>query len=73
MVWILDSIFQTKYGTNFGFKLGIWYFANNTHGLRRLKVIDVTALRCHGEYGATASVNHWRGAVSDKLSMMMMT
>ena len=63
--------FKTKYGTNISFKLGVWDSANKTYDSRRLKVINVPVLKSHGGYGVTASVKHYMGVVSDKLSREM--
>ena len=63
--------FKTKYGTNVSFKLGVWNSANKTYDSRRLKVINVPVLKSHGGYGVTASVKHYMGVVSDKLSREM--
>lgn len=60
--------FKTKYGTNVSFKLGIWDFANKTYDSDRLKVINVPVLKSHSIYGVTASVKHYMGVTSDKLS-----
>lgn len=60
--------FKTKYGTNVSFKLGIWDSANKTYNSNRLKVINVPVLKSHGIYGVTASVKHYMGVGSDKLS-----
>ena len=63
--------FKTKYGTNVSFKLGIWDSANKTYDSNRLKVINVPVLKSHGGYGVTASVKHYMGVASDKLSREM--
>ena len=63
--------FKTEYGTNVSFKLGVWDSANNTYNSNRLKVINVPVLKSHGGYGVTASVKHYMGVVSDKLSRAM--
>ena len=60
--------FKTKFGTNVSFKLGVWDSANATYDSRRLKVINVPVLKSHGGYGVTASVKHYMGVVSEKLS-----
>jgi len=60
--------FKTKYGTNVSFKLGVWDSVNRTYDSRRLKVINVPVLKSHSIYGVTASVKHYMGIVSDKLS-----
>ena len=63
--------FKTKYGTNVSFKRGVWDSANGTYDSRKLKVINVPVLKSHGGYGVTASVKHYMGVVSDKLSREM--
>ena len=63
--------FKTKYGTHVSFKLGVWNSANKTYDSRRLKVINMPVLKSHGGYGVTASVKHYMGVVSDKLSREM--
>jgi hypothetical protein len=60
--------FTTKYGTRVSFKMGIWNSTNSTYDSDRLKVINVPVLKSHGGYGVTASVKHYMGVVSDKLS-----
>ena len=63
--------FKTKYGTNVSFKLGVWDSANETYDSHRLKVINVPVLKSHGIYGVTASVKHYMGVASDRLSRTM--
>ncbi len=63
--------FKTKYGTNLSFKLGVWDPANKTYDSDRLKVINVPVLKSHAIYGVTASVKHYMGITSDKLSREM--
>jgi uncharacterized protein (DUF362 family) len=60
--------FQTKYGTYISFKLGVWDAANQSYNSGRLKVLNVPVLKTHGGYGVTASVKHYMGVVSDRLS-----
>ena len=60
--------FKTKYGTNISFKLGVWVSANKTYDSSRLKVLNVPVLKSHGGYGVTASVKHYMGVVSNRLS-----
>jgi uncharacterized protein (DUF362 family) len=60
--------FRTKYGTNVSFKMGIWDPANKTYDSGRLKVINVPVLKSHRGYGVTASVKHYMGVVSDRIS-----
>ena len=63
--------FKTKFGTNVSFKLGVWDSVTATYDSRRLKVINVPVLKSHGGYGVTASVKHYMGVVSEKLSQEM--
>jgi uncharacterized protein (DUF362 family) len=63
--------FKTKYGSNLSFKLGVWDFANKAYDSNRLKVINVPVLKSHSIYGVTASVKHYMGVTSDKLSREM--
>jgi uncharacterized protein (DUF362 family) len=60
--------FQTKYGTYISFKLGVWDDVNQSYNSDRLKVVNVPVLKTHGGYGVTASVKHYMGVVSDRLS-----
>lgn len=60
--------FQTKYGTYISFKLGVWDADNQSYNSDRLKVLNVPVLKTHGGYGVTASVKHYMGVVSDRLS-----
>ncbi len=59
--------FTTRYGTRISFKEGIWDPAVG-YDSRRLKVINVPVLKSHSIYGVTASVKHYMGVVSDRLS-----
>lgn len=63
--------FRTKYGTNVSFKLGVRDSAIRAYDSNRLKVINVPVLKSHRGYGVTASVKHYMGVVSDKLSREM--
>jgi hypothetical protein len=60
--------FQTKYGTYISFKLGVWDAVHQSYNSDRLKVLNVPVLKTHGGYGVTASVKHYMGVVSDRLS-----
>lgn len=60
--------FRTKYGTELSFKLGVWDEGNGTYNSDHLRVLNVPVLKSHGGYGVTASVKHYMGVVSDKLS-----
>ncbi len=60
--------FTTAYGTYLSFKMGIWDPVAKTYDSDRLKVINVPVLKTHSAYGVTASVKHYMGVVSDKLT-----
>lgn len=60
--------FTTKFGTKISFKMGVWYPENRTYNSSRLKVISVPVLKSHAIYGVTASVKHYMGVTSDKLT-----
>jgi hypothetical protein len=60
--------FQTRYGTRISFKKGTWNPASGSYDSERLKVINVPVLKSHMIYGVTASVKHYMGVVSDKLT-----
>jgi uncharacterized protein (DUF362 family) len=60
--------FRTRFGTPISFKLGVWDEANKTYDSNRLKVLNVPVLKTHSGYGVTASVKHYMGVVSDRLS-----
>jgi len=60
--------FKTKFGTYISFKRGIWNPQTETYNNERLKVINVPVLKTHNGYGVTASVKHYMGVVSDKLT-----
>ena len=60
--------FKTKYGTYISFKYGVWDQAKNKYDSNKLKIINVPVLKTHGIYGVTASVKHYMGVVSDKLT-----
>ncbi|HOI76873.1 MAG TPA: DUF362 domain-containing protein [Methanofastidiosum sp.] len=60
--------FKTKYGTYISFKYGVWNQTKNEYDSNKLKVINVPVLKSHGTYGVTASVKHYMGVVSDKLT-----
>jgi uncharacterized protein (DUF362 family) len=60
--------FTTSYGTHVSFKMGIWNPINKTYDSDRLKVINVPVLKTHSTYGVTASVKHYMGVGSDKLT-----
>lgn len=60
--------FKTKYGTYVSFKLGVWDPQKRIYEHERLKVINIPVLKSHSTYGVTASVKHYMGVVSDKLT-----
>jgi hypothetical protein len=60
--------FTTRYGTRISFKNGIWDPAAGGYDSERLKVINVPVLKSHSIYGVTASVKHYMGVVSNRLS-----
>ncbi len=60
--------FKTKYGTYISFKYGVWNQTKNEYDSNKLKIINVPVLKSHGTYGVTASVKHYMGVVSDKLT-----
>jgi hypothetical protein len=60
--------FATRYGTRISFKNGIWDPAGRGYDSDRLKVINIPVLKSHSIYGVTASVKHYMGVVSDRLS-----
>ena len=63
--------FKTKFGTYVSFKMGIWEPQTQTYNSERLKVINVPVLKSHSGYGVTASVKHYMGVVSDKLTAQL--
>jgi len=60
--------FQTKYGTYISFKNGVWIESESRYDSNKLKIINVPVLKTHSIYGVTASVKHYMGVVSDKLT-----
>ncbi len=50
------------------FKRGIWDPALRSYDSDRLKVINVPVLKTHSIYGVTASVKHYMGVGSEKLT-----
>ncbi|HVO40672.1 MAG TPA: DUF362 domain-containing protein [Spirochaetia bacterium] len=60
--------FDTPWSTHISFKKGIWDPASNSYDSERLKVINVPVLKSHMIYGVTASVKHYMGVGSDKLT-----
>jgi hypothetical protein len=60
--------FTTPYGTQISFKYGVYVPENDHYDVDRLKVINVPVLKTHMIYGVTASVKHYMGVPSDKLT-----
>jgi hypothetical protein len=60
--------FRTKYGNYISFKYGIWDQNTKKYDSNKLKVINVPVLKTHRLYGVTASIKHYMGVVSDKLT-----
>lgn len=60
--------FRTTYGTFISFKNGVWDQESGMYDGERLKIINMPVLKTHGGYGVTASVKHYMGVVSDKLT-----
>jgi hypothetical protein len=63
--------FRTTYGTYISFKLGVWNPQEHSYDSNRLEVINMPVLKSHGGYGVTASVKHYMGVVSDKLTAQL--
>jgi hypothetical protein len=60
--------FVTPYNIHISFKMGVWDPINRTYDSDRLKIINVPVLKTHSTYGVTASVKHYMGVGSDKLT-----
>ena len=60
--------FTTAYGTHVSFTRGIWNREAGRYDHDRLVVINVPVLKSHSIYGVTASVKHYMGVVSDRLT-----
>jgi uncharacterized protein (DUF362 family) len=60
--------FETPYSTLISFKKGIWSPTLRSYDPDRLKVINVPVLKTHMIYGVTASVKHYMGVGSDRLT-----
>jgi len=63
--------FRTKFGTFISFKHGLWDPKSRTYDTNRPKVINMPVLKSHFIYGVTASVKHYQGVVSDKLTAQL--
>ncbi len=61
--------FRTSYSTLISFKRGVWDPALKSYDSERLKVVNVPVLKSHMIYGVTASVKHYMGVGSDKLTL----
>jgi hypothetical protein len=60
--------FRTASGTYISLKHGVWDPVTETYSRERLKFINVPVLKSHhAVYGATASVKHYMGVVTDLL------
>ncbi len=60
--------FKTRFGTYVSFKKGIWNMQTQSYNGDNLKVINIPVLKSHGTYGVTASIKHYMGVGSDKLT-----
>ena len=60
--------FTTKFGTHVSFKNGVWSVENEKYDSDLLKVINLSMLKSHSVYGATASVKNYMGVPSDLLT-----
>ena len=60
--------FKSSFGTHISFKHGIWDAEGERYDSQKLKIINMPVLKPHFIYGATASVKHYMGVVSDRLS-----
>lgn len=60
--------FKTIYGSYISFKKGIWDSQTQSYNSDNLKVINMPVLKSHAIYGVTASLKHYMGVGSDKLT-----
>jgi hypothetical protein len=60
--------FKTSYSTLISFKKGVWNPSLRGYDSDRLKVVNVPVLKSHIIYGVTASVKHYMGVASEKLT-----
>lgn len=60
--------FTTEYGTHISFKNGVWSAKDGEYDSDVLKVINLSMLKSHSVYGATASVKNYMGVPSDLLT-----
>jgi hypothetical protein len=60
--------FTTAWSTQISFRQGVWDPVQRSYDPDRLKVINVPVLKSHMIYGVTASVKHYMGVGSDKLT-----
>jgi len=60
--------FTTAYGTHISFKNGVWNAEDGEYDSDVLKVINLSMLKSHSVYGATASVKNYMGVPSDLLT-----
>jgi len=63
--------FRTDFGTYVSFRLGMWDPQRQVYDSERLKVINLPVLKSHSTYGVTASVKHYMGVLSDKLTAQL--
>jgi len=63
--------FRTAAGTCISFKHGIWDPKARTYDAARPMVINMPVLKSHFIYGVTATVKHYQGVVSDKLTAQL--
>jgi uncharacterized protein (DUF362 family) len=59
--------FTTEFGTQVSFKFGIWKPEKEDY-MDKLRIINVPVLKTHMIFGVTASVKHYMGVPSDKLT-----
>jgi hypothetical protein len=60
--------FTTEYGTQISFKYGVWSVEDEEYDSEALKVINLSMLKSHQNYGVTASVKNYMGVPSDLLT-----
>jgi hypothetical protein len=60
--------FTTEYGTHVSFKNGVWSVEDGEYDSDGLKVINLSMLKSHSVYGATASVKNYMGVPTDLLT-----
>ena len=60
--------FTTEYGTLISFKHGVWSVEDEEYDGEVLKVINLSMLKSHSNYGVTATVKNYMGVPSDLLT-----